>query len=144
MGRILLIGFGILVMAFGGLQLVWNVPTSEYVNLAVWLAAGVVLHDMLLAGLVAACGWLMAKVLPKRYRSYAQAGIIVAGIVAIMSIPVVVGAGRKPDNPSLLPLDYSRNLVIVVAVIALVTILLAILSRRPEKSAGEGKETPAL
>jgi hypothetical protein len=34
-----------------------------------------------------------------------------------MSVPVVMAAGRRADNPSLLPHDYGQNLAIVLAVI---------------------------
>ena len=60
-----------------------------------------------------------------------------------MAIPVVIGAGRTPTNPSLLPLDYGRNLVIVLVVIAVLTALFSLLSLRKPSGADERQETSA-
>ena len=143
MGRILLILSGVVVIGFGVVLLLNNVAASSYPNLIVWLAAGVVLHDIVLATIVACVGWIIGKMVPIGYRAYVQGGCIVAGAVAIMSIPVVIGAGRKADNPSLLPLDYPRNLLIVLVVIAVVTLVLAAVGQGQRSSTREKQESSA-
>ena len=42
-----------------------------------------------------------------------QATLAVCAVVVVMSVPVLKAVGRRPDNPSLLPHDYGRNLAIV-------------------------------
>ena len=42
---------------------------------------------------------------------------------------MVAGIGRRADNPSILPLDYGRNLLVVLGLIALVTALIMIALR---------------
>ena len=46
-----------------------------------------------------------------------------------MALPAVLGIGRRADNPSLLPLDYGRNLAAVLAVIALAAACAVVVSR---------------
>ena len=44
--RILVGAVGVAVAAYGGWLLVANAETSDLVEVAIWLAAGVVLHDL--------------------------------------------------------------------------------------------------
>ncbi|WP_432927361.1 hypothetical protein ACQPZZ_38745 [Microbispora sp. CA-135349] len=45
---------------------------------------------------------------------------------------MAAGIGRRADNPSLLPLDYGRNLLVVLGLIALVAALTVIALRLRE------------
>ncbi|MBP7972993.1 MAG: hypothetical protein WBB44_06385 [Candidatus Nanopelagicales bacterium] len=141
--RIALIAAGLLLLALGAYNLLDQVPLKAFPNLIVWLAAGVVIHDVVIAAGVATIGWAISRAVPARFRAPVQGGLIVAGVVAIMAIPVVIGAGRTPTNPSLLPLDYGRNLVIVLVVIAVLTALFSLLSLRKPSGADERQETSA-
>jgi hypothetical protein len=80
---------------------------------ALWFVGGVLAHDLLIAPAVAAAALLLAR-LPAPWRAALQAGLVVAGSVATAALPLVLGYGRRADNPSILPLDYPRNLVAVL------------------------------
>ncbi|MGV1036499.1 MAG: hypothetical protein ACOYD0_05675 [Candidatus Nanopelagicales bacterium] len=141
--RISLIAMGLLLFALGAYNLFDQVPLKALPNLIVWLAAGVVVHDVVIAAGVATAGWAISRAVPAKFRASVQGGLIVAGVVAIMAIPVVIGAGRTPANPSLLPLDYGRNLVIILVVIAVITALFSLVSIRKRSGADERQETAA-
>ena len=138
--RIILIVVGLGFLVLGGALLWQNIPHDTYLNLGIWLAGGLIAHDLLLAGLVAGGGWFVSKYVPGRVRPYVQSGAIVAGCVIVMSIPVLIAGGRTPSNPSLLPLNYWLNLAIVLGIIALVTAVVAFVRlRRPSAAElGEG------
>jgi hypothetical protein len=127
--RVVLIVVGVLVMAAGTVLVFWSVPLAALPNLGIWLTASVVLHDGVIGLTVAVVGWLLGRAVPDRGAPYVQGGFIVAAVVALTAIPVLLAAGRTPTNPSLLPLDYPRNLLIVIAVIAGVTVLLGLFGR---------------
>jgi len=60
-------------------------------------------------------------------------GAAVAGLLAIVALPFVLGVGEDPANPSFLPRDYGRNLLLVdvgVLVIAAVWATVATLRAR--------------
>ncbi|MCH9817166.1 MAG: hypothetical protein K0U64_12070 [Actinomycetia bacterium] len=141
--RVFLIAIGTVVMAFGGWTLYETIPQSTFANLGIWIVAGVLIHDILLAGLVAAGGWAIGRLIPARFRAYVQSGFIVAGVLVIMAIPVLIAGGRQPDNPSLLPLDYPRNLAIVLGLIAIGTVLTAVVRERMSRSSVKGDKDPA-
>ncbi|MCB0919930.1 MAG: hypothetical protein KDC39_15325 [Actinobacteria bacterium] len=124
----LIVGFLVMVL---GLWLLWEANSIDtLINVGVWLVAGVLLHDVVLATIVALAGWGIAQFVPPRIRGWVQGGLVVAGAITIMATPVLIGAGRKPDNPSLLPLNYPLNWLIVMVVIAVVTVLLGAFTGR--------------
>ena len=108
------IGWGIALVASGGV-------TTDPTSLAIWLAGGVVAHDVLVAPLVVLLGWLAAPRLPGALRGPAAVVLLVAGAVTLMSMPLWLGQllGRLPtaQNPTVDPFDYPRNLATVLAAV---------------------------
>jgi hypothetical protein len=80
-------------------------------------AAAVIGHDLLLAPLALAAGGLVAHLTPSGLRGLVVAALFTSLTVTLVALPFVLGYGRKPDNPSVLPLDYGRNLALIVAAI---------------------------
>lgn len=114
--------FGLRGLVSGGVATHWPVP-------AVWLVAGVLAHDLVLVPLVAAFGWGLARVVPTRIRPVLRGGLLVAAVVTLVALPVLSGKGDA-TNASLTPLDYPRNLAVVLGLIAAVTAVVAVLRSR--------------
>lgn len=91
------------------------VDTSKPLVLARWMVGLTVAHDLVLAPLV-----LLAGVGTRR-RPWLAGGLLVSGVVALVAFPVVRGYGRLPGNPSLLPRDYTRGLLLTLGVVWLGT-----------------------
>ena len=121
-GGIGAVAFGLRGLLTGGVATAW--PAT-----ATWLLAGVLLHDLVLVPLLAAGGWLLTRWLPAPVRPVARGGAVVAALVTAVALPVLSGRG-DPRNPSLTPLDYPRNLAIVLAAVAVATAVLALPRRR--------------
>ncbi len=100
----------------------WPVP-------AVWLVAGVLTHDLVLIPLLAATGWLLARAVPAPVRPVLRGGLLIAAAITLVALPVLSGKG-DPSNASLTPLDYPRNLAIVLAAIAAGTTVAALVQIR--------------
>ncbi|MGP3934388.1 hypothetical protein [Nonomuraea sp. KM88] len=58
----------------------------------------------------------------KRVGYAAGGALIVLGTLVLATLPTVLALGRRADNPSILPLSYGVNLVIVLAAIALLAV----------------------
>lgn len=114
---------------------------TDPVGVATWLVAALVLHDAVLAPLVVVAGWSLARVLPRWARGPVQAAALVAGTLVLASVPLLLGRGRRPDNPSADPLDYSRNLIGLLVVIAAVAAAWALAARR--RSRAQADEPPS-
>jgi len=110
--RRVLIGGGTLLMAYavGGALLD---PEVDVLGVVVFLAAVLVLHDAVLMPLVLAAGAVT------RRRATRYAGVVSVAVL-VVGLPLVPGFGRRPDDPSVLPLPYGRNLLLILAGIWLV------------------------
>ncbi|MFE9634697.1 hypothetical protein [Streptomyces sp. NPDC006463] len=105
-----LLGYGVLLLFDGG----------QYLDVAIWLAGAVALHDGIVAPLVLAVGLLLARVRASRT---VRAALIVAASLTLVALPVLLRPGT-PDNPSVLPLDYPRNWSLALVAVAVLAALL--------------------
>ncbi|GAA0236223.1 hypothetical protein [Cryptosporangium japonicum] len=99
-------------------------PLGRWLLLVVvgWLAV-----DTLLTPAVIATGRLLRRLIPdppdgrgrpgrrRAARILVGAAAAVSGVLVLVALPFVDGGGRDPSVPSALPLDYGRNLVLLLA-----------------------------
>jgi hypothetical protein len=91
-----------------------------------FLLGGLAVHDAVLVPLVAAVSWVLVRWVPRAVRPVVAGGLVVAGALVAISVPVVGGYGRLANNPSILPSHhYGRNLVLTLVVVAALTAALA-------------------
>lgn len=112
---------GLAALAYGGFGLVTageRVPLHAW---ATWFVGSALLHDLVIAPVWIALGWLAAKVLPRPALPAAVVGGAVAGMLTLVALPFVLGFGADPDNLSFLPHDIGRNLLIIVAGVLLIS-----------------------
>ncbi|MFJ9339677.1 hypothetical protein ACIRP0_10330 [Streptomyces sp. NPDC101733] len=120
--RYVLGGLGLLTIAIGA-RLVAGVP--DPLGVLVWLAGALVLHDGIIAPVVLAAGLLVAAV---PARGLLRGALVTGGALVLVTLPALLRPG-SPVNPSALPLPYGRNLLIVLAAVAVVTAALALARR---------------
>ncbi|MXG91767.1 hypothetical protein [Nocardioides flavescens] len=126
--RIALGAVGVLVAAYGAWLLLSRQDAEQLRSAAVWLVAGVVLHDVVLAPVVVVLGLLVSRVVPPVARAPIAAGAIVLGSVTLLAVPVLGRFGERSDNPSLLDRDYTAGWLVLAAVV-LVAVVVATLAR---------------
>jgi hypothetical protein len=117
--RLLIGGLGVTAGLFGGYLLLSRQDHDQLVSAAIWLAAGVVLHDFVLAPLVLVVVAVGARVVPAGHRAAAVAGLVVLGAATIVAIPVLGGFGERPDNPSLLNRHYGIGWLVLAGLVVL-------------------------
>ncbi len=121
-GRVSLGAVGVVVAGWGVWTLLTNQRPDQLVAAATWLVGGVVAHDVVLAPLVLAVGWVLARTMPPWLRGPAVAGSIVLGTVTVVAVPVLGGWGRRADNPSLLPRDYWSGWLLLAAFVTIAVV----------------------
>ncbi|MDP9864823.1 MULTISPECIES: hypothetical protein [Streptosporangium] len=104
-------GAGLVLLGFAGLLA--DADQTRPLSWAVWFGGILIAHDLLLVPLVLATG-----VLTRRMRRPYRAALVIGAVITLVALPMVLGFGRRADNPSQLPLDYGLNLVVILAVIA--------------------------
>lgn len=96
---------GLVMIGVGG----WSMrgfDADQLVSMLVWLAGGVVGHDVLLAPLTLLVLFLGTRFLPEPARPAAVVGLIVWGGVTLATANVLLDVGGRPDNPTLLNRPY--------------------------------------
>lgn len=108
---------GWVVMGFGLRGILENSLDTRPANLATFVVGGALLHDLVVAPLVILAGVAVARAVPRRGRAFVQAALVVSGIVALFSYPLVRAYGLAANNPTSLPHNYARNLLVVLGVV---------------------------
>ncbi|MCU1424182.1 MAG: hypothetical protein JWM51_473 [Microbacteriaceae bacterium] len=119
---LVLIGLALLVI--GGLVLLDDVNPKRYLGLGLWFAGALVIHDGLIAPLVFGVDLMMRRVgrrVPLAVLLIVQGAIVVGAIVALLVFPEIAKKNIGTANPTLLPLDYTGNLVGFYVVLAVLT-----------------------
>jgi hypothetical protein len=117
-----LIAAGILVMGYA----LVGVLTSNPLGVPVFLAGVLIAHDFVLMPVVIGVGALIGRFVPIGDRAVVRVAALCSLAVTVVAMPLVLGYGRTPDNPSALPGDYGWGLGIVLGVIWLGAALLRI------------------
>lgn len=104
---------GVLVGGYGAWVLLTRQDQDQLIGAATWLAAGVVLHDFVLAPLVLLLLALGARALPRQVRTPAVVGLVVLGSATLLAVPVLGRFGERPDNATLLDRDYTAGWLVV-------------------------------
>jgi hypothetical protein len=122
--RIILAAAGIALGAFGVFRLLTEIPTYSLVILAVWLVAALVIQDAILAPSVVGVGWLLRRYIPDRGRRYLQVALIMSALITVIAVPMIFLRGTQPAVKALLLRNYGFNLILIIAIIAVISLIL--------------------
>lgn len=122
--RLVLGTVGVGGILYGAVRILQTPASSKPLDLLEWLVAALVLHDGILAPVVTVFGLLMARVVPGRARAYIQGGLVAGALVTTFTLVEVYRQGRAKPGMALLQQDYALHLVVVLAVIAVLTVVL--------------------
>ena len=123
-------GLGVLVGVYGAWLMLSREDLAGILDVALWLAAGVVLHDAVLSAVLLVLGLLTVRLLPASVRGPVAAGVVVLGTVTIMAVPVLGRFGATPLNPTLLDRPYVAGWFVLAGLVALAVVVGVLLRRR--------------
>ena len=127
--RLVLLGVGVLLLAWGAFVMFDSVRLTRIPGVALWIAAAIVLHDAILAPIVFACGIALRRAgrrVTGTVIAIVQGAIVVGSIVSLIAVPTIVAKNFAPANPTVLPLNYGLNLGIFWLVLAVLTVGLSV------------------
>ncbi|OHV57300.1 hypothetical protein BCD48_06725 [Pseudofrankia sp. BMG5.36] len=128
---------GLAVIGYGIHGLVTMARATHPPQAARWLIGGILVHDLVIVPVTAATGLLLIRFVRAPYRAVVQGALLVSAAVALASLPLWRGYGGSPDNPTVNPLPYGRNLAIVLgAVWAGAAALIAVRMMRARRARG--------
>jgi hypothetical protein len=120
--RVALVVIGVAAMGYAAAGAVTD-PDVRLAGVLLFLTAVLVAHDGVWLPLVLLAGALLDRVTPARHRGAVRVAAIAAAALTIAALPLALGLGRTADNPSALPLNYGRNLALVLLALAGTTAL---------------------
>lgn len=129
--RTALIAFGLLVIGYAVVGAATD-PDVNVPGVLAFLLGVLVAHDAVFLPMVLAVGALVGRYVPTGNWTAVRAAALVSAAVTLVALPLVLGYGRDPGNPSALPLPYGRGLAVLLGLIW-VTALAAIVVRRIRK-----------
>ncbi|HZP51812.1 hypothetical protein [Actinocrinis sp.] len=115
--RVALGAFGVWVASIGLRALLRGHPFAANAPVGRWLIGGVVAHDAIIAPTVFVLGAVTVRLAGPRVRQALAAILLIGGSVLIVGLPDVLRKGHNA-NPTVTPLDYTRNLIIVLLAVA--------------------------
>jgi len=104
-----------------------RVPLGSWLT---WFVGSALLHDLVLAPIWIALGWLSARLLPRAARPAVVVAAAATGVLTLVALPFVLGFGADPANDSFLPRDYGRDLLLVAAAVWVVAAVWALVAVR--------------
>jgi hypothetical protein len=122
--RIILAAGGIALGAFGVFRLLTELPTYSLLILGVWLLAALVIQDAILAPSVVGVGWLLRRYVPDRGRRFLQVTLIMSALITVIAVPMIFLRGTQPAVKALLLRNYGSNLILIIAIIAVINLIL--------------------
>lgn len=105
---------GVLGLILGGLVLLHDVAPKNYVGIGIWFLGALILHDGIVATAVVAVQIGLRKAgrrVPFAVLGILQGAIVVGAIMSLIVFPEIYKSAIGTNNPTVLPLDYSRNLI---------------------------------
>jgi hypothetical protein len=133
LGRQALVVVGAALMSFGA----WLViADNNPLDVAPWVLAPVLVHDLLIAPVVLGLVWLGHRVLPRYSQTPLLVALVVCGALTAVAASVLTRAGARPDNPSLLDRNYVAGYLAAIALTLGIAVASALLNRRRTLSSG--------
>jgi hypothetical protein len=95
-------------------------------ELARWVVASDLAHDLIAAPIVVAVAWLVGRWLPAPVRVPVRWALASTAILALIAWPFVRGYGRNPTIPSLLDRNYATGLTAYVVAVWVLAVAWAV------------------
>ncbi len=114
--RLVLGALGLGAAAYGALLLARS-DLADLLDVGLWLAGGVLVHDALVAPVTVVAVVLLRRVLAPAWRTPVTVGAVVLLCVSVTAVPVLGRFGARADNPTLLDRDYTGGWLLVAAVV---------------------------
>ena len=127
---------GAAIVIFGLYGLFTHLAAHQRGNFAKWFIGADLIHDLVIAPAACIIGYLVIRLVPRPMRFPLQAGLFTTAVVLAVAWAPLRGDGRRHDNPSIQPLNYTTAVATVLAVIwSLVAIWMIVATRRQSNAA---------
>ncbi|MDQ1477823.1 MAG: hypothetical protein QOE62_3052 [Actinomycetota bacterium] len=139
---------GVPMMLVGAIGIWRHTDATPIGNYLKFFIGGDIIHDLVVAPIAVAVGFLVLRRVPPVVRAPLRAALFTSAVVIAVAWPGIrhYGRTRTPDNPSVQPLNYTTaalTAVGVVVAIAMVWLVISLLrAHRTFRATGRPKHGP--
>ena len=122
-----------LALLGSGAVLAWEFASSRTVNAVqggAWFIAGPIINDGLVAPVVGIVGLALRGVLPRPWRGPVAVGLVLTGVLTLLSVPLLWRPYGTAVNPGLHDRDYGTGLAIALGVVWVGVLLVGLAQQR--------------
>jgi hypothetical protein len=121
-GRLAVAAIGIVMIGIGLRGIIDHGADTHPRSWLIWIVAVALGDDLIVIPVLLLIGAVVARVVPSAVRAVVQTAMLISGAVSAVGIVAILASNRRihRNNPSLLPLPYVRNLVVILIAIWLV------------------------
>jgi hypothetical protein len=128
------VGWSLMLAGLRGLLV--DAALTQPADLARWFFAAAIVHDILIAPAAYLCAVLVGRFVPKTAVVPVWFGLAASALLVGFAWPLLAAYGRRASNPTVLPLDYTRNVVGALVVIwSGVAVAVVVSARRHKRAA---------
>jgi hypothetical protein len=109
------VGWSLMLAGLRGLLV--DAALTQPADLARWFFGAAIVHDVLVAPAAYLCAVLVGRLVPKTAVVPVWFGLAASALLVGFAWPLLGEYGRRASNPTVLPLDYARNVVVALVVI---------------------------
>lgn len=131
---------GTVLVLYGAWLVLTRQDPGQWLEIAIWLGAGVVAHDAVVSGIVVALGLVGTRVLPAPWRAPATVALVVWGGLTLTAVPVLSGLGVRADNATLLDRPYVATWWAISAIVVLTVVVSGLVRARTNADPPRAKE----
>lgn len=117
--RLLVGAAGVVAGLYGAFLLLSRQDPGQWLEVGIWLGAGVAAHDVVLSALVIGVCVPGARLLPLAWQAPAAIALVVWGALSVVAVPVLTRAGARADNATLLDRPYLATWSVMSAIVVL-------------------------
>lgn len=132
--RLLIGACGAFLALYGAALVLTRQAPGQWLEIALWLGAGVVAHDVVLSALVVAACFAGSRLLPVPWRAPALVALVVWGALTVVAVPVLTRAGARADNPTLLDRPYLTTWCTISAIVVLLVAVTGLVRSRRSRA----------
>ena len=123
--RIALVLFGLALMLLGAIVLFGTVNPKRYLGLAGWFILALIVHDGVISAVTFGVAFGLRKGqkkqrIPGPVIAIVEGALAVISVFAIIVLPEILKKSIGTKNPTILPLDYTVNLLLFWAAIVVI------------------------
>lgn len=124
---------GVALLLYGALLVISRQDPGQWFEVGVWLGVGVLAHDVVLSALVIGACFLGSRWLTQPWQAPAVVALVVWGALTVVAFPVLVRAGARADNTTLLDRPYAQTWWAISAIVVLLVAVAGLVRSRASR-----------